>query len=166
MIPNMRQTSVFIILVGLLCFSAGLAFAGTTFDSAEIYDVQNILTRKIDAEFINERAIRYEEAERKKNETNQTFVQEHERYKERLLDLTLQISRLSSEKQALETKKADLFTVLKNREAEVERLKKNIGAKNREIRNLEAHIGGIEKSGSETRNAIPFEGYFATVVEG
>lgn len=165
MIPNIRQTTVFVMLAGLWCFSAGMASAGMTFDASDIYEVQKMLIGKIDAGFINERAIRHEAAERKKNETNQTFVQEHEQYKERLLDLSRQISRLSSEKEALETKKADMFTVLNNREAEFERLKKNMDAKHREIQDLEAHISGIEKSGSETRNAIPFEGYFATVVE-
>ena len=126
MIPNFRQAATGIILGCLLCFPAGLIWAGVTLDTTDINDVQDTLIRKIDAEFINDRAIRMDAAVRTKNETNETFVQEHEEYKELLLDLSRQVSKLSSEKETIETKKADLLTVLKNREAEFERLKKNI----------------------------------------
>lgn len=162
----MRQILILLNITGVLFLTPGFLFAQINFDLADIHAVQDILTAKIDAAFINKRAIRYEDAQLKKSTTNQKFVQEHEQYKEILLDLTQQISRLNSEKETLETKKADFFTVLKNREAEVERIKKNIDAKNREVRDLETQISGIEKSGSETRNTIPFEGYFVTLVEG
>lgn len=153
------------ILIIFFLFPAFLS-AQVDFDVTDISEVQNILVNKINPEFINQKAISYKEAENKNDETNYAFEKEHELYKEKLLDLAKKISRLSSEKEGLETKKSDIYTGVKSREAEVERLGKNIKAKNREIESLGVQISGAEKIGSETKNAIPFEGYFAVVVEG